>query len=427
VLATGAAVLACSPDQILEVTDPDIINPAVVADAAGANALRIGALARFNSATSGNENLLGLSGVMTDEFRSSDTFSQRNETDQRRVQTNNANITSAQRDAQGARISAIQAAAALRTYSPTRGSEIAEMYLVQGYMENLFAETLCSGIPLTTPEELGVPLPTPEVYARALAHADSAIAAVVADAAGARVLSAARILKGRILVNQGQYAQAAAAVAGVATDFRYNNEHSQSTRVNAVWNINNNSRRFTLVDREGGIGLDFISANDPRLPISAVARGGGFDGTSDLYRQQLYPAAESPFNLISGIEARLIEAEALLATDPSGALARLNQLRAGTNRIGGITVAGLPALTQQASTGAQVDQLFRERAFWMFASGHRLGDLRRLIRQYGRSESAVFPTGSFFKGGTYGTDVNLPVTQPEENNPHFTGCLDRNA
>ena len=54
-------------------------------------------------------------------------------------------------------------------------------------------------------------------------------------------------------------------------------------------------------------------------------------------------------------------------------------------------------------------------------------DMRRLIRVYGRTQDQVFPTGAFFKGGTYGTDVNLPVTDDERTNPDFHGCIDRNA
>ncbi|HKN66878.1 MAG TPA: hypothetical protein VJW73_11395, partial [Gemmatimonadaceae bacterium] len=49
-----AAVLAAScvsSDRILSVEDPDIINPEDVQSAAGANAVRIGALARLNVAT----------------------------------------------------------------------------------------------------------------------------------------------------------------------------------------------------------------------------------------------------------------------------------------------------------------------------------------------------------------------------------------
>jgi hypothetical protein len=78
-----------------------------------------------------------------------------------------------------------------------------------------------------------------------------------------------------------------------------------------------------------------------------------------------------------------------------------------------------PALVPGATTAEQVDQLFKERAYWLFLTGHRLGDLRRLIRQYGRNSESVFPTGNYHKGGTYGTDVNSPVPQAEENNPNF--------
>jgi hypothetical protein len=35
--------------------------------------------------------------------------------------------------------------------------------------------------------------------------------------------------------------------------------------------------------------------------------------------------------------------------------------------------------------------------------------------------------GNFHKGGVYGTDVNLPVTDTEATNPLFHGCFDRKA
>jgi hypothetical protein len=75
-----------------------------------------------------------------------------------------------------------------------------------------------------------------------------------------------------------------------------------------------------------------------------------------------------------------------------------------------------------------VSLLFLERAFWLYATGHRLGDMRRLIRQYGQAVDAVFPTGAYHKGGgIYGSDVNLPLPIEEQNNPNSQGCLDRNA
>ncbi|MEZ4589412.1 MAG: hypothetical protein R2909_23800 [Gemmatimonadales bacterium] len=57
-------------------------------------------------------------------------------------------------------------------------------------------------------------------------------------------------------------------------------------------------------------------------------------------------------------------------------------------------------------------------------------DLRRMVRQYGRNAETIFPSGSFFKGGTYGPDVNFAVPTVENQNPLYASgiaCLDRNA
>jgi hypothetical protein len=93
-----------------------------------------------------------------------------------------------------------------------------------------------------------------------------------------------------------------------------------------------------------------------------------------------------------------------------------------------------PVMTPLSDPGTQAGRvalLFREKAFWQFGRGHRLGDLRRLIRDYGRAAdgSDTFPVGQHFQGGNYGVDLNLPVTTDEQtgNPTNFTGCLDRKA
>ena len=53
-------------------------------------------------------------------------------------------------------------------------------------------------------------------------------------------------------------------------------------------------------------------------------------------------------------------------------------------------------------------------------------DLRRLSRStandgYGRDPETVFPTGSWFRGGVYGTDINFPIPIEELNNPQRAG------
>jgi hypothetical protein len=134
--------------------------------------------------------------------------------------------------------------------------------------------------------------------------------------------------------------------------------------------------------------------------------------------------------LADGLEARLIAAEVELSKNNTvGWLDSLNSLRAGNGLAASdaARAAGLTPLADPGTAAARVDLMFSERAFWLFATGHRLGDLRRLIRQYGRPANSVFPTGPFHKGGNYGGDVNFPVPQAEQNNPNFHGCLDRNA
>jgi hypothetical protein len=87
-----------------------------------------------------------------------------------------------------------------------------------------------------------------------------------------------------------------------------------------------------------------------------------------------------------------------------------------------------PIATAPATQDAAVDLLFEERALWMWLTGHRMGDMRRLIRQYGRAANTVFPSGSMRAplSGNYGSDVNYVIPAAERNNPQFAGCLDRN-
>jgi len=215
----------------------------------------------------------------------------------------------------------------------------------------------------------------------------------------------------------------------VPTDFKYETEHADSPQrlQNAIWAYTNGGL-WSVSDVEGGNGLPYISALDPRVQVDSVdADGDGFaDPGLDLITPQYsllkYPAATSPIPVADGIEARLIEAEAQLqANNFSGMNATLNNLRQTA-----ISPA-LPNLPNPSNRDAAIDRLFSERAFWLYATGHRLGDMRRLIKVYGRNSETVFPTGAYHKNGTYGPDVNLPIPIEEQNNPNSKGCLDRNA
>jgi hypothetical protein len=142
----------------------------------------------------------------------------------------------------------------------------------------------------------------------------------------------------------------------------------------------------------------------------------------------LYKGQFDPLVLASGVDARLYEAEAKLqGGDLAGMMTILNALRQARPTIGVTSIPALAALPTPANAADATTLLFREKAFWTFGRGQRLPDLRRLIRQYGRTQDQVFPTGLYFKGGSYGTDVNFPVPASEAVNPLFHGCLDRKA
>lgn len=436
-VAAAIALSACTATEILEVTDPDLINPSDVTSAAGADAVRLGALARFNAATSGDESLILLGGLFSDEWNNGDSFIARQEIDQRTITRENSFVTAADRVWHRALISSQQALGLLRQYAPAApGWQLAEMYLVQAHLENLAADHFCSGIVFSAivdgAEVYGAPTPTADVYARALAHADSGLALITGTTANdLRVRYALQVVKGRVLLNQNNPAAAATAVAGVPNSFQYQQFHAITASSNTFWTLANIAGRYSVSTGEGQNGLNFATANDPRLPIcqgnDAVCRTIGAvrpnrdDLSTPFFVQRIWPARESPVAILVGAEARLIEAEAQLrGGQPGVALTTLNTLRA--------TVPGLAPLEDAGSEGARVDQLFRERGFTLFGRGTRTGDMRRLIRQYGRSTETVFPSGTWHKGGNYGTDVNFPIPFVETNNPNAGAgiCLDRN-
>lgn len=433
-------MLMSACDNVLEVEDRDIINPIDVESAAGAEAVRIGALARFNEATSGGESLFLLGGLFADEYRSGDTFIDRQQVDQRAMNVRNTFLTGANRDLHRARLSAEQAVELLQEFRPDAPAwQLAEMYLIQAYTVNLAAEHYCNGLVLSTVDDgvetYGQPITVQAAFERALGHVEDGIAIIIGTSADAlRVQYALQVMHGRILLNLDRPAEAAAAVAGVPDDFAYEMFHSQTTDSNQMWNWNNLVRRYTVSDQEGGNGMPFVTAADPRVPTcrggDTVCRENGVtnanveDVSGPLYAQLIWPTRESPVAILDGIVARMIEAEAQLrANDFDGALATMNAARA--------TVPGLDPLGDPGTDAARVDLLFRERAFWFFSRGFRVGDMRRLVRQYGRAANAVFPTGDWHKGGQYGEDVTIPLPFEEANNPNIRDesnlCLDRTA
>src|SRR5437762_5427290 len=448
-LAWGAALVACATvlplqgcdTHVLDVTDPDIILQAN--SASGALALKNGVLFRLEQTVGGvqggPEALFVYGALITDEWRSGDTFVQRNNQDQRIWEPTNTFNPGAYRGLNRVRVEASRAIPALRQYVPDSTFYVGQMFALTAYVEVLIGEHYCNGTPLSSVEGAniicGAPLTNDAVFGLAIAHADSALA----NRAGrdsARIRNLAQVIKGRALLDRAQYAEAAAAVAGVPDAFAYQVTYSVNSTSNQIWSLNNSAKRYTMVDREGGNGLDFISANDPRLPRQiAAANDLIFDSAFPLpvTRQGIW-GRSSAVTIVSGVEARLIEAENALQATPGAWLTMINTLRTNTALYPPIQAtpgtytrgAYVKNLTDPGSQPARVDIMFRERAFWMFSTGHRLGDMRRLVRQYGRDPLTVYPIGGFYKGGLYGDAYMMSVPFDEVNNPNFTQCIDQN-
>src|SRR5206468_8735229 len=117
-LATTACVLAsCNRDRVLTITDPDAINPGNLNSAEAAEALRGGAISRLTDVTAGlipnggslGEGVFQFGGGLVDEWRSTDTFVQRDQTDQRAIDATNSAMTLIARSLNRTRVAAMQA------------------------------------------------------------------------------------------------------------------------------------------------------------------------------------------------------------------------------------------------------------------------------------------------------------------------------
>jgi starch-binding outer membrane protein, SusD/RagB family len=459
-IAGVSSVAACNQDDLLTVPTPDVVLPKDLTGAAvlpNAYAAAIGDFQVAYAGSGGNvvgtfgstEGLVIMAGMLSDELLNAETFPTRLEVDRRATNPVNATMLAIFQLAQRARATTELVASSYAQFEPANPNR-AEVLALAGYMYILFAEDYCNGVPNSTVNAdgtftFGDPQTGTQLLTNAVAKFDSAITiATAAGASGSNALNLARIGKGRALLNLNNPTAAAAAVTAVPSTYVYNINHDENTtrQYNGVYTFTVTSKRFTVAEKEGVNGLPFVTTNDPRVPV--VRTTNGFDGATPFYRTPKFtslaqnPARGAPTPLALGTEARLIEAEnALRAGDAVTFLAKLNDARVNAKTYSDAPVpppalAPIPVTDLPADDVGRQNLLFRERAFDLYLTSHRLGDLRRLIRQYGRNAETVFPTGVYnplgaAAGNNYGPDVNLPIPFEETNNPQYKACLDRSA
>jgi hypothetical protein len=429
IIGSGCTLLLtlASGCGLLDTEKPDIIDPGAVSLEAAYN----GAVANFNlakdgdgdvNAGTGTEGQVIVSGLMSDEFLLSTTPPSQQEVDQRAVAfETNGTIFSLYTQLHKARNAAEQTIPRMQQESPdtTDDPRIPELWAFAGYTYLYFGENFCGAVAYSTAQGSQVlndtSHTTGETLARAVERFDSALASPTLSP---EVEYLARVGKARafLSLSRDSAAAAAALVTTVPSGFTYDVEHSPVPfqLANAVFSYSEGSL-ISVSHLEGGTGLPFHD-DRVRTPVDSALDGDGnvipgLDLTTPQFFQRKYASEAASIAIATGIEARLIEAEADLVGGAFGAMnTALNSLRAG---------AGLPALPVPADQTEAENQLFSERGHWLFATGHRLGDLRRLVRNYGRAADQVYPIGPYFKGGDYGTNVNLAIPFAAENNPRF--------
>ncbi len=323
----------------------------------------------------------------------------------------------------------------------------AQLLMYEAYAEILTADGWCSGVPLSTLDFEGdwtfrPGSTTDEIYAHAILLLDSADARATDSVS---LQSAIRVLKARAQVAMGRYAEARQTVQGIDGSFRYamritfDHEPGGGATFTPYFKF---VQSASIADNEGLNGLPYRSSGDVRTKAVMLANS---QSKTSWFPTKYVTTDSSTFVLASGVEAQLILAEAAFQSqEPQQMLTILNALRTtgtftvdtvqlsgGGERLdtlwqaGGGGLAGLRRLQLPATSDAQRQLLFSERAAWLFLTGSRQGDLRRLVRKYGLNPEQVYPTGVYTISGyvdVYGTDISFGLSAAEFLNPLFTGC-----
>jgi hypothetical protein len=389
-VAAGTMVGCDNVSRLLEVQNPGQIGEVALDDEELIPALVNSAVGEFQSMFS---DLVFAGAILSDEGVNGHNFSQWRDFDLRIVEPSNT-ILNAEiySPLQRARAAGDDATVRIREVLGNAANShfgLARSHAYAGYSYVMLGEYFCES-PVNAESAA---LTSEQILQGAVQHFEQAIqVATAARAAGTPAVRAdsiirlARVGAARAHLWLGNQTQAVEFAAQVPNDFTfwvwYANESAlQNNRLQAA---------TTGANRYLGTGAAFRNLNDPRVRHSATPIR-GHNSITDLWTPFQSPShsewtasANVPFQLgtdirlASGLEARYIIAEAQGLTPEN--LAFVNQRRAVGNQTALVTV------TEAQYMEALRDQ--RRRDF--FLDGHRVGDLRRYIRQHAVNH---FPTG----------------------------------
>ena len=409
----GAALALCGCGDVLTVDNPGTLPEERLADPSLEQFIVNGVIGEFQYAYG---NYAVWSGVLADEMFADHPNVMYRDLSFHTFDDGNGMDSLVYASLQQTRRSAEDAVDRLGTMLGAKSSSsvnVARALIYGGYSYVLLGEGFCD-----SPVNLGPPLSTAELLARAIERFDEGIVVASAarsgsDSAAAKDLIAlAHVGAARAALKRGDLAKARAHAA-LVTDTSY--AHWAYYSANSV--RENNAVQFGVRQSLPFLGAQplFQTLRDPRVPLPAVSR-------PSLRSNQIFPplrpfmysgwssTAPVPIDVsthvrfASALEARYIAIE----VDGSNAamLSFVNARRA---------VGGAPPVSLTGS--ALVTEFRVQRALDFYLTGQRLGDLRRYLA----SGTDLFPKGRIpFAPDNYGTMHCFVVPRSEKaGNPNY--------
>lgn len=401
------ALTAC--DSFFEVINPNVIDASTVDPVADGTVFSRSAFQTFAAAYAAG--YIVYTAWFSNEAWVGDTFPTRNEYGRRFIDDRNGTHNGEVWFPLLRGVAQAEFAATVLDGVAGQELNVARAAMTSGFGLTLQAEAFCEGTLPGIEGSVVVPGPkmtSAQILEAAIVRFDKAISAggAASGAEAASIVSAARVGKGRALLQLGRRAEAAAAVRDVATSFVFNVNYvddasSRGRLGNGVFSFSAGGTREALV-----VSPEYRAFNDPRIQFADAGRFAQ-DGTLRLWTQRKYAAWNSPIRLASGLEARYIEAEA--GQNAAAMLTFINERRAA----GGQTAINTTNMTQlMAELMAQ-----RSRDFWL--EGKRMGDWRRNPT----AVPNILPSGNnYYKPelGGVETQTCMPIPFAETNaNPNM--------
>ena len=289
-----------------------------------------------------------------------------------------------------------------------------ELNLARGALTSAFglvmqAEAFCEGTMRGPGGEPGPLMTTAQLLETAVDRFDKAITfgSAASGSEAANIVNAARVGKGRALLQAGRKSEAAAAVTGVPSSFVFNAVYADDAgnrgRLgNGVYFYSAGGSRESLV-----VPPHYRAMNDPRIKFQDAGRNAQ-DGVLRYWTQRKFDNWAAPIRLASGLEARYIEVEA--SGNTGSMLAFVNERRAAGNQAP-ITTTDAAALMAELMAQRSID-------FWL--EGRRMGDWRRNPNSV---PNILAPGDNYYKPevGTVSNQTCMPLPFAERNaNPNIS-------